>query len=787
MIFDLETQIHQSHKRKANPWHPDNYVVARGWKVEGDTRCSMARFEGKTPDNKLVIPDNVDVLVGHNIKFDLLYEMVADYDNLADFYRRGGRVWCTQYGHYLLNAQDRKTHMNAMDQIIEQYGGRKKIDGMKALWEAGVQTSDIDPAMVEDYLIGTEEEGRNSGDIGNTELIYLGQIKEAEENGMTQMIKVRMDGLLASTEMEYNGIKCDVDRGKADLAELNAKLAEAEEELINYVKDIPEEVGFKWSSGPNKSCLIYGGTIRYQLQDTYLDEKTGELARKKATEKWPLFNGKPVDPQYCSYNEGTGLYKTYDTALCPQCGGDNHATGGGSCSHCCDGADANWIQDKYKSGKRNGEGKFKNVDVPGDVKTRYRDFFYECKGYVDPAVLDLKPGALKDGKGGPIYSTDSDTLELLGNLDVPFLQALGRKTALDKEIGTYYISRGADGKLKGMFTCIQPHDHIIHHQLNHTSTVTGRMSGSNPNMQNIPRGDKSSVKAMFVSRFGDEGTMGEIDYSQLEVVVQGLLTGDPNLIKDLNNGVDFHCVRVAAREGCTYEEAVEWCKNEDHIKNAVWSVFRTECKIFSFQRAYGAGASTIAISANMTVEKVKVMIEAEEKMYPAVVQFHQKVEDEAYATAEAFRDPERGFRTFRKGTWQSPTGTLYGWRTYDAPKFLKDKGIMDQFSQPEIMNYPTQGTGGEIMQLALGQLFRYFNKKRNFDGKAFMVNTVHDCSWFDMMNEVVDKVMGACVKIMSSVKHFLKHFYGIDSPVDFPVDAEVGPNMLNLKHWKPTG
>ena len=303
-------------------------------------------------------------------------------------------------------------------------------------------------------------------------------------------------------------------------------------------------------------------------------------------------------------------------------------------------------------------------------------------------------------------------------------------------------------------------------------------------MQNIPRGDKSCVKAMFVSRFPD-GVVGEIDYSQLEVVVNGVLTADPKLIADLNKKVDFHCVRVAAREGCTYAEAVEWCKNEEHIKNAVWSVFRTECKVFSFQRAYGAGASTIALSANMTVDQVKILIAAEQKMYPGVEEYHAAVEAEANATAEPFRDPARGFRVFRRGTYQAPTGTMYAWYSYDAPKFMKDRGVNDQFSQPQIKNYPTQGTGGEIMQMTLGVLWRYFNKTRNFGGMAYLVNTVHDCVWFDMHKDVVDEVMAVSKKIMESVPQLLKHFFDIDCPVQFPTDAEVGPNMLELKHWHP--
>jgi len=732
LIFDLETEIHKSHKRTANPFDPRNRVVARGWKKEGDEVCSWSYLRAGDTDTGIMIADDVGVIVGHNIKFDLLYEMTVNDPNLRAFFKRGGRIWCTQYAEYLLNAMDRKFHMNSMDQIIESYGGRKKIDGMKELWKAGVQTSEIDPAMVEDYLIGTADENRNSGDIGNTELIYLGQIEAAEELGMMKSIQVRMDGLAATTEMEYNGIKVDVKAAAEDLKELQAELAEVTAELDTYVSDIPDEVGFSWGSLVHKSCIIYGGTIRYQKQDTYIDEKTGQLARLVATERQPVMDdsGEPVF---------------------------------------------------YKSGKKKGEQKFKNVRVPGELKVKYQDSFYELPGYIKAADFEIAKTAQKDGKDGPIYSTDGDTIALLGNTGIGFLEAMSKKGALDKEIGTYYVTRDKSGELKGMLTCVDPSDHIIHHALNHTSTVTSRLSASNPNMQNIPRGDKSKIKRMFVSRFAN-GVMAEIDYSQLEVVVMGLLSGDKKLEADLNNKVDFHCVRVAAREGCSYKEALLWCKDQSHEKYPVWTVYRTECKIFSFQRAYGAGASTIALSANMSVDQVKEMIKVEEAMYPGVEKFHAAVEAEINATAEAFRDPERGYRVFRKGTWQAPTGTMYKWRSWDAPKFMRDRGVTDTFSPPEIKNYPTQGTGGEIVQMVLGVLWRLFIKTDNFDGRCLLVNTVHDCVWFDMQADAVDEVLPRLVRVMEGVPILLKHFFDMDCKVPFPVDAEVGPNMLELSH-----
>lgn len=739
LVFDSETQIHKKYKRTANPFIPENYVVARGWKKEGDAQNSV-QFYKPSQDNWLVIDDDVTVLVGHNIKFDLLYEMQAGNPYLRDFYKRGGSIWCTQYAEYLLNAMQRQYHMNSMDGIIETYGGRKKIDGMKALWQAGVQTADIDPELVKDYLIGTEAEGRNSGDIGNTELIYLGQLKSAQSLGMTESLRLRMDGLAATTEMEYNGLKVCTTTAKKDLSLLNDQLKAAKKDLSKYIADIPEEVGFKWSSTVCKSAIIYGGSIRYRVRDTYLDEKTGKLARLKATEKWPLVNAVPVKPELL----GTQT------------------------------------QDVFLSGKNKGKLRFKNVAVKGELKTKLQDRYYDLPGYVNPTEVGAEKTKNTDGRGNVLYSTDSETMIMLGNSDVPFLKALAQKIRLDKEIGTYYVTVDGNCNMKGMLTCVSPEDNVLHHMLNHTTTVTSRLSSSNPNCQNIPK-SPSRVKAMFVSRFKD-GMVGEIDYSQLEVVVQGLLTNDKQLVSDLINRVDFHCKRVSAKFNIDYKDAVKWCKDETDPNYKTWQPRRQGAKEFSFQRTYGAGASTIALSTGMSIQDVEELIEAENKLYPGVISFNAEVERTVTATAEGFRDPLMGYRAFRRGEWQSPTGTMYSWRTYDAPSFLKKRGIIDTFSPPELKNYPVQGTGGEIVQLVLGKLWRYFMKKDNWNGKAFLVNTVHDCVWFDMDASVAEEVLKTAKIIMEGVPTYLKKHFNIDCPVPFPVDVEMGRNMLDLHH-----
>lgn len=763
LIFDEETETHHSNKRKSNCFDPKNYVVMRGFKKQGDKRCTSEYFENKEQVTPLHIPDDVDILVGHNIKFDLLYEMCipGGYDNLMRFFKRGGKVWCTQYAYYLLNGQIDKAQMASMDTIIEEYGGRKKIDGIKAMWDAGMLTSEINRDTLEDYLIGTEEEGRNSGDIGNTELIYKGQLKEAEDLGMTRMIEVRMDGLLCTTEMEYNGLAVDGAVAKKNLKILEEEQAEVMARLNEYIKHIPPEVNFNWNSGTHASCLLFGGTIRYKVQTTYIDEATGELARLKSKAKWPLFRGKPcpLDHEHLKYDEDKELYYA-------QIGDGKRIE-----------------QDTFVSGKKVGQGKFKLVDVPGELKVKYQDFFFDLEQIVEP--LEEWKGAKVDGKGNPVYSTASDVIDLLEHKDIPFLKDYTRNSAINKEIGTYYIKWDEKKKTyTGALTCFNPHDKKIHHKLNHTSTVTTRLSSSDPNMQNIPRKKAGvRVKEMFVSRFGDDGQMAEVDYSQLEVVGQGLLSRDKNLCNDLRNKVDFHCKRVALKNSVSYDFALMACKDDTHPEYDKWSAERTGCKVFSFQRAYGAGAAKISFSTGIPVDDVKALIAAEEKEYPGVVKFNNDVTEEINRTAVKFRDPMRGYREFRRGTWQAPTGTMYSFRSYDAPSYLKKKGIQDSFMPTEILNYPVQGTSGEIVQMVLGVLWRFFIKNNNWGGKALLVNTVHDCVWFDLHKDVIDEVLPKAVKIMESVPQLLKHFFNIHSPVPFPVDAEIGSNMLDLHHY----
>lgn len=782
-IFDLETTIIQKFKRKANPFVKDNWVVAEGWKDLGDERCSWRYMtEAESRGSFMAIPEHITVLVGHNIKFDLLWELCRKNKHLEAFLKRGGKIWCTQYAEYLLQAQHPQWQMCSLNDVAVLYGGTTKIDAVKLMWEDGINTPDIPEDLLIDYLVGTQEEERNGGDIGNTELAYRGQIEKAERLGMTKMIEDRMDGLLATTFMEFTGLHVDTAFARTYLAEKKAALKIADRELAKFIPKLPKELEFNWNSNTHKSCLIFGGTVRYEKSLPYVDEKTGTWARYRTEEKWPLFGGEPRNP----------AFKKVQRVRDPVHGVDGYKW------QYVDGVNPAVPQDTFKSGKKMGEPKFKNMKGWGEKKTRLTDQFFEFKGYTTPEKR--WKGAQTDGKGVNIYGTGKEVMEVLEHrTDVPFLKALAEQAALSKEIGTYLVATGKDGKKKGMLTCVDPEDHMIHHKLNHTSTITSRLSSSDPNLQNLTRGDqrkdgtwKSEVKKLFNSRWAVQGgRMVEIDYSQLEVVVQGVLTKDEQLTLDLQNKVDFHCKRVAQSQGCTYPQALQWCKDEDDPKYSVWSVLRTSAKIFSFQRAYGAGAPTIANATGMTEGEVKELIKGEEVMYPGIGKFYQSVEDEAEDTKEPIRAQrdDGSWGVYHRGYWQGPTGTRYTWRSYDTPKFLQDRGIMDQFAQPEILNYPTQGYGGEFVQAVLGWLIRWLIENDFFGGGMYdphviLCNTVHDCVWFDCKSEeLAHLIWPQAREIMTSIPKRFNERYGMNIVVPFPVDGEIGLNMNELHHF----
>ena len=754
-IFDGETENRPYYGRFSSPWHPDNYMVAHGWKNKGDTDCSYSYQDNKEAPHTWKIPNETEILVGHNLRFDLTW--IWHEPTYQAFIRRGGRIWCTQYAEYLLEGHDEEYHMNNLEQLSIKYGGTVKVDAVKAMWNEGKLTSEIPKDLLIDYLVGTKEEERNGGDIGNTEVIYLEQIKRAEELGMKEIIMARMDGYLATTEMEYNGIKVNMQVAVQDMMTDQAKARKLKAELMKMMPDvgIPEQCQFNFGSSQQMSSLLFGGYIKYDWSDNYIDKDTGELARTQVD----VVHGYMVDG---SLKRLTELSEDNPNVIL------------------------------VKSGKKKGQIKTKKVKLNiGNLKTKRFEKMVVFPRQVTP-LAEWKSKAQTDALDIPIYSVGKETIEALTGEDNELAKIFASWKNLTKVLDTYYlkadVKRNKDGtttaKNTGMLTFVKPNG-VINHYLNHTSTVTGRMSAKSPNCQNIPRGDTANVKRMFESRHGSEGVTIEADYSQLEVVVQGYLTKDPNLIRDLLAGVDFHCKRVALKNSISYEVALDYCKVQELPE---WKSERTKCKKYTFQREYGGGVALIAKFTGMSEEEVTNLGNAEDAEYALKTRFSEDLKHHLESTSQPYKIlfPTGGYKMIQKGQYVSPTGTRFTFRTEDAPAWLRKKGVDQTFKPTKIKNYPTQGTGGEIMQVQLGKLFRKCVDKGWWSGgdnpQALIVNTVHDCVWADCHQDV-HKEFGALInETLSSVPETYKELFDVDVGVPFPVDVEYGRNMLQLGH-----
>ncbi|BAP34911.1 DNA polymerase [Ralstonia phage RSJ5] len=751
--FDLETTTAAYMKRKASPFWPGNWIVAAGYAM-GDGPVEglyFAKDEKKPFDWFTRMLKGTKLLAGQNIKFDLLYAL-REPQNLEawmEWVANGGNVWDCQLAEYLLRGMEPSSHMLSMDEMAPIYGGNVKIDEVKALWEAGVDTPDIDPELLMSYLCGN---GKDEGDIGNTRLIFKGQLAKARERGQLKSILLNMGSLIATVEMERNGMFVNKAKGLEQAVQLRATLEILLTELRNYLPDeLPFD--FNWRNRYHLSPLVFGGKVKYQKRVHVLSDE-GELTYFQKEETHVLLS------------DGTTVRVDDLDALLHE-------------------------PVRFAGGKNKGEVKTRKVKVP-DVergpKMRWEDCYHEFPGYTEPK------DAWKSSTEG-LWSVSADVIEELGNRNLPFLKTLAKVQEVGKDLSTYYITVDEDGKEKGMLTLVGL-DSIIHHRINHTSTVTARFSSSDPNLQNVSKGSIDSegnvtgslIKTVFESRFGADGVIVQSDFTALEVYVQANLTACINLIEDLRAGVDMHCMRVSQKEGIPYEEALRLCvtgEGVDADTHKKWKKKRTEAKVFSFQRAYGAGAQKISDSTGMALEDVEALIVAENARYPEIEAYNKAKEERVMKsrrpTGRVEPHPERPGLMVQlgKGWSTTPDGKVYSYRESPSPLWAIKQGKSPaSFSPTELKNYEVQGMGGEWAKAAMWLAVREFYRNKNWGGKALLVNQVHDALYADMHKEVhhdASAVLHAC---MLAASDFMEFWFGWEVQVPVPSVTAYGSSMF---------
>lgn len=771
MTIDIEVENFEYYGNVASPYCPDNYVVESAYRVDtvddagqvhiGDT--FSVRFDNKEEfleDTKgshrwLSIPEHCTIIVAHNVSFEVSWFLTYQREHFEAFLKRGGRVYCTQHGQYI--ASDFQDMYASLDETAPKWGGTHKVDGVKLLWEQGRRTSEIDPYLLHDYLV--------NGDIVNTALCFYGQCAQFAERGQMQYVYERMDAVLAWSFCQWFGLFVNMPVARQNQAEQEQRILEIKQELQQYIpKDLPDTLEFNFGSDFHMSALVYGGPIKYRKKVPYDPPQYVKADYWQVGDTWVAVDEMPAPPGVTT----------------------------------------------YKSGKNRGLPKVFRLDTE-EEKLKWEEDLYFCPGLVNiqelPEVIREKyaeRGEFRQARnlqdGTPVYSTSTDAMEALARQGFEFCKLVNELGALEKDTGTYYLRTeynedGSVKKLSGMLQYVIPQSPdgsgIIHHRLNTCSTVTGRLSGSNPNLQNLPRDGTSRVKQMFTSRYGAEGRITEVDYSALEVVMSCVHTGDRKLLSLLQNGTDMHCYRLAFKENKTYEEMYDLCHNADGPDYKYWKQQRTDIKPPSFAAQYGATAKGIAFATGCTVEYAQSFLDNEAKLFPDTIGFRAVIKEEVERTGAAGRmyreqADDGSYRIYRIGTWTSPAGARYSFRQKEQWKEVvpgqRKQKVMD-YKETEMANYWCQGEAFFLMAVAAGMVLRAMLARDWFDNQVCLITNVHDALYLDSANPEVGReaslLVKQCMEDAPKRIHQLWPNYGIIGEVPFPAEAEMGVSMYS--------
>jgi DNA polymerase-1 len=334
--------------------------------------------------------------------------------------------------------------------------------------------------------------------------------------------------------------------------------------------------------------------------------------------------------------------------------------------------------------------------------------------------------------------TDKDTLTRL-------VCKSKKQKAIKKLLLEYsHVNRVANTLLnrketKGLLTKIMP-DGFIHPSLNMTVTATGRLSSSDPNSQNMPRGNTSPIKTCIIPRFDK---ILQIDLSQIEWRGAAELSQDQEMIHEVNNGIDQH--------GAACVDLMELELTKEN---------RFDAKVFNFRMIYGGTAYGYYMDSKMPNFSLK-------KWSRTVKNFFAK-----YFGLKAWQD-KNVQHVLYEGTLQLFTGRWF--------KFHKSKYVDEiiTYNDRQIKNYPVQGlAGGDILPLAC-VIIRRALQERGL--KSLMILTVHDSIVFDAHENEIEELKELTLTVVRNLPAYIKAYWGYDWGTNLDGEVEIGPNYGEMK------
>ena len=334
--------------------------------------------------------------------------------------------------------------------------------------------------------------------------------------------------------------------------------------------------------------------------------------------------------------------------------------------------------------------------------------------------LKLDPKAKKSARGQ--YSTDEATLLAIADRH-PVVNEILEFRAVKKLLSTY---------IEPFPTYVSPVDGRVHTTFNQALTATGRLSSSNPNLQNIPirteRGKE--IRKAFIPGT-PEGVIVSADYSQIELRIMAHLSCDEHLVKAFRDGDDVHAATAAKIYGIPLSE--------------VTREQRGRAKTANFGIMYGISSFGLAQRLNLGRKEAKELIDGYFASFPAI---------------RSFIDDSIGFA--RENGYVE---TLFGRRRY-LPDINAKNATVRALAERNAVNAPIQGTAADIIKLAM---IRVDQRIEEAGLKSRMVLQIHDELMFDALPEEVPELKKIVVEVMENV---------LKLSVPLTVECSDGKNWL---------
>ena len=302
--------------------------------------------------------------------------------------------------------------------------------------------------------------------------------------------------------------------------------------------------------------------------------------------------------------------------------------------------------------------------------------------------LELKP--VKKTKTG--YATNADVLEKLRDKH-PIVNFIMEYRQLAKLKSTY---------CDGLRAVVNPNTHRIHSVFTQTVTVTGRLSSTEPNLQNIPTRTElgREIRKMFVAK--DGYVLVDADYSQIELRVLAHIANDETMINAFRNNEDIHAVTASQVLGIPLED--------------VTKEQRSSAKAVNFGIVYGIGEFSLAQDLHISVKEAKAYIESYLEKYHGVRNYMESIKEQA---------KKDGY-----------VKTMLNRIRY-IPELKSPNYNIRQFGERVALNTPIQGTAADIIKLAM---VRVDNRLINEGLKSKLILQVHDELIVEAHKDEVDKV-----------------------------------------------